>query len=76
MVNDWSSKATPDLLHFVPYTWKVGLMLEELELLPLSNNWVDCSSTNQEIANTTSSHHLASTISCINNYALGSCNIL
>ena len=50
MVNDWSSKANPDLLHFVPYTWKLGVMLKEFELITLSNeyNWVDCSSTNQE----------------------------
>ncbi|KAF4529366.1 hypothetical protein B566_EDAN016815, partial [Ephemera danica] len=52
MVNDWSSKANPDILHFVPYTWKVGLMLKEFELITLSNeyNWVDCSSQNQENA--------------------------
>jgi len=50
MVNDWSSKARPDILHFVPYTWKILLILKDFELITLSNeyNWVDCSSQNQE----------------------------
>lgn len=47
---DWSSKARPDILHFVPYTWKISLLLKDFELITLSNqfNWIDCSSTNQE----------------------------
>ncbi|XP_069356448.1 bridge-like lipid transfer protein family member 1 [Maniola hyperantus] len=50
LTNDWSSKARPDILHFVPYTWKISLLLKECEVVTLSNqyNWVDCSSTNQE----------------------------
>ncbi|XP_046477858.1 bridge-like lipid transfer protein family member 1 isoform X1 [Neodiprion pinetum] len=52
MINDWASKARPDLLHFVPYTWKFSLLLKEFELLTISNeyNWIDCSSQNQENA--------------------------
>ncbi|KPJ04765.1 Uncharacterized protein KIAA1109 [Papilio xuthus] len=50
LTNDWSSKARPDILHFVPYTWKISLLLKECEVLTVSNqhNWIDCSSTNQE----------------------------
>ncbi|XP_015586515.1 uncharacterized protein KIAA1109 isoform X3 [Cephus cinctus] len=52
MINDWASKARPDLLHFVPYTWKFSLLLKEFELITVSNeyNWIDCSSQNQENA--------------------------
>lgn len=50
LVNDWATKARPDILHFVPYTWKISLLLKECEVITLSNqhNWIDCSSTNQE----------------------------
>nr|XP_031841602.1 transmembrane protein KIAA1109 isoform X3 [Nomia melanderi] len=52
MINDWASKARPDILHFVPYTWKFNLVLKEFELITLCNeyNWIDCSSQNQENA--------------------------
>ncbi|PSN42917.1 hypothetical protein C0J52_12026 [Blattella germanica] len=52
LVNDWSSKSRPDLLHFVPYTWMITLLMKEFELITLSNeyNWIDCSSQNQENA--------------------------
>ncbi|XP_058820213.1 bridge-like lipid transfer protein family member 1 isoform X3 [Topomyia yanbarensis] len=55
LVEDWASKARPDVLSFIPYTWKFGVILKEFEIITLSNefNWVDCSSTNQE------NHHLA-----------------
>ncbi|XP_045512611.1 transmembrane protein KIAA1109 homolog isoform X1 [Pieris brassicae] len=50
LTNDWASKARPDILHFVPYTWKISLLLKECEVVTVSNqhNWIDCSSTNQE----------------------------
>lgn len=50
LINDWASKVRPDILHFVPYTWKISLLLKDFELITLSNqyNWIDCSSTNQE----------------------------
>nr|XP_034186923.1 transmembrane protein KIAA1109 isoform X7 [Osmia lignaria] len=50
MINDWASKARPDILHFVPYTCKFNLLLKEFELITLCNeyNWIDCSSQNQE----------------------------
>ncbi|KAG8228088.1 hypothetical protein J437_LFUL000087, partial [Ladona fulva] len=50
MVNDWASKARPDILHFVPYTWKLSLILKEFEVISVCNeyNWIDCSSQNQE----------------------------
>ncbi|OAD56139.1 hypothetical protein WN48_04013 [Eufriesea mexicana] len=50
MINDWASKVRPDILHFVPYTWKFNLLLKEFELITLCNeyNWIDCSSQNQE----------------------------
>ncbi|XP_076753670.1 transmembrane protein KIAA1109 homolog tweek isoform X3 [Xylocopa sonorina] len=52
MINDWASKARPDILHFVPYTWNFNLLLKEFELITLCNeyNWIDCSSQNQENA--------------------------
>lgn len=52
MINDWASKSRPDILHFVPYTWKFSLLLKEFELITICNeyNWVDCSSQNQENA--------------------------
>ncbi|XP_055643314.1 bridge-like lipid transfer protein family member 1 isoform X2 [Toxorhynchites rutilus septentrionalis] len=55
LIEDWASKARPDILSFVPYTWKFGVILKEFEIITLSNeyNWIDCSSTNQE------NHHLA-----------------
>lgn len=50
MVNDWSSKARPDLLHFIPYTWRITLLLKEFEFIMPCNeyNWIDCSSQSQE----------------------------
>ncbi|XP_011301889.1 uncharacterized protein KIAA1109 isoform X7 [Fopius arisanus] len=52
MINDWASKTRPDILHFVPYTWKFSLLLKEFELITICNeyNWIDCSSQNQENA--------------------------
>jgi hypothetical protein len=49
-VNDWASKSRPDLLHFVPYTWVITVIMKEFELITLCNeyNWIDCSSQNQE----------------------------
>lgn len=50
LIEDWASKARPDLLQFVPYTWKFCVLLKEFEILMLCSdyNWIDCSSTNQE----------------------------
>ncbi|KAG5893448.1 hypothetical protein JTB14_012167 [Gonioctena quinquepunctata] len=49
LINDWASKQRPDLLHFVPYTWRFGLTLKHCELLTQVNqyNWIDCSSVGQ-----------------------------
>ncbi|XP_050315619.1 transmembrane protein KIAA1109 isoform X2 [Anthonomus grandis grandis] len=49
LINDWASKARPDIMHFVPYTWRFGLTLKHCELLTLINqyNWIDCSSAGQ-----------------------------
>jgi hypothetical protein len=57
LIEDWSSKARPDILSFVPYTWKFGIILKEFEIITLSNeyNWIDCSSTSTNQEN----HHLA-----------------
>lgn len=50
LIMDWASKAVPDLLYFVPYTWKFSLLMKEFEVITLCNefNWIDCSSQNQE----------------------------
>lgn len=36
-------------MHFVPYTWRIGLTLKHCELITLVNqyNWIDCSSVGQ-----------------------------
>ncbi|CAG9772767.1 unnamed protein product [Ceutorhynchus assimilis] len=49
LINDWASKARPDLMHFVPYTWRFGLTLKHCELVTMINqyNWIDCSSAGQ-----------------------------
>ncbi|XP_063925143.1 bridge-like lipid transfer protein family member 1 isoform X3 [Zophobas morio] len=49
LINDWASKQLPDLMHFVPYTWRFGLTLKHCELITLVNqyNWIDCSSVGQ-----------------------------
>lgn len=53
MINDWASKNRPDILHFVPYTWKFSVLMKEFELITISNeyNWIDCSSQKQENGN-------------------------
>ncbi|KAJ8916684.1 hypothetical protein NQ315_000329 [Exocentrus adspersus] len=49
LMNDWASKQRPDVMHFVPYTWRFGLTLKHCELMTLVNqyNWIDCSSVGQ-----------------------------
>ncbi|KAK4313825.1 hypothetical protein Pmani_014851 [Petrolisthes manimaculis] len=44
MIEDWSSRVPPDLLHFVPYSWNFIIRMQEFELITLANgyNWVDC----------------------------------
>lgn len=50
MVNDWSSRTPPDILGFVPYTWKINFILKEFEIVTVTNeyNWIDCSSQHPE----------------------------
>ncbi|XP_054723573.1 bridge-like lipid transfer protein family member 1, partial [Uloborus diversus] len=50
LMEDWASKSRPDILHFVPYTWNINLILKEFELVTVANeyNWIDCSSQHQE----------------------------
>lgn len=50
--DDWSAKNPPDLLYFVPYTWKFQFICKKFEIVTLANefNWIDTSSTNQENA--------------------------
>ena len=47
MIDDWSSKFPPDLLFYVPYTWKFEFVLKEFELITLANefNWIDDTSS-------------------------------
>lgn len=54
LMEDWASKARPDILHFVPYTWHFSLILKEFELITIANeyNWIDCSSQHQENSET------------------------
>ena len=50
MIEDWSSKLPPDILFFVPYTWRFEFIIKEFEMITLANefNWIDTSSTNTE----------------------------
>ncbi|XP_074602504.1 transmembrane protein KIAA1109 homolog tweek isoform X2 [Brevipalpus obovatus] len=46
LIEDWAVKDRPDLMQFVPYTWKFNIILKDFELITLANeyNWIDCSS--------------------------------
>lgn len=46
LIDDWAGKERPDIAKFVPYTWKISILLKEFELITLANqyNWIDCSS--------------------------------
>ncbi len=50
LIEDWSSKSTPDIFHFYPYTWRFSFLLKEFELLTVVNewNWIDCGSMSAE----------------------------
>ena len=52
LIDDWAAKNPPDLLYFVPYTWKFQFICKKFELVTSGNeyNWIDTSSTNQENA--------------------------
>lgn len=45
LIDDWSDKDRPDIMKFVPYTWRISVVIKEFELLILANehNWIDCS---------------------------------
>ncbi|KAH9506664.1 hypothetical protein DERF_011385 [Dermatophagoides farinae] len=45
LIDDWSDKDRPDILKFIPYTWKISIVIKDFELLVLANqyNWIDCS---------------------------------
>ncbi|RXG59111.1 hypothetical protein Avbf_01112 [Armadillidium vulgare] len=51
LIDDWSSKSHPDILHFLPYTWYFTFAFKQFEFITLANeyNWIDCSS--QHLAN-------------------------
>jgi len=53
LTDDWAGKMRPDILKFVPYTWKISVILKEFELITLANegNWIDCTSKESD-ANT------------------------
>lgn len=44
LIDDWSDKECPDILKFIPYTWKISIVIKDFELLVLANqyNWIDC----------------------------------
>lgn len=45
LIDDWSDKNRPDILKFIPYTWRISVVIKEFELIVLANehNWIDCS---------------------------------
>lgn len=50
LIDDWSSKTVPDVVHFVPYTYNINILINQFELVTLCNewNWIDTSSHNPE----------------------------
>ena len=42
LIDDWSAKSPPDLLYFVPYTWKFQFICKKFELVTSGNeyNWI------------------------------------
>uniref|UniRef100_T1KK05 Bridge-like lipid transfer protein family member 1 C-terminal domain-containing protein n=1 Tax=Tetranychus urticae TaxID=32264 RepID=T1KK05_TETUR len=46
LIDDWAGKDRPDIVRFIPYTWKFSVKLVDFELITLANeyNWIDCSS--------------------------------
>ena len=52
MVEDWGSRSPPDIMSFIPYTWRFKFIFKEFELLTAANefNWIDTSSNNPENA--------------------------
>ncbi|XP_019647160.1 PREDICTED: uncharacterized protein KIAA1109-like [Branchiostoma belcheri] len=46
LIDDWGSKTIPDIMSFVPYTWRFNVALKEFEFILVTNqyNWIDCSS--------------------------------
>ena len=45
LIDDWSDKNRPDIFKFIPYTWRISVVIKEFELIVLANehNWIDCS---------------------------------
>ncbi|XP_053399583.1 bridge-like lipid transfer protein family member 1 isoform X2 [Mercenaria mercenaria] len=52
LIDDWSTKSVPDVVHFVPYTYNINILINQFELVTLCNeyNWIDTSSHNPENA--------------------------
>lgn len=52
LIDDWSTKSVPDVIHFVPYTYNINILINKFELVTLCNeyNWIDTSSS-QKIEN-------------------------
>lgn len=44
LMDDWSNKAPPDLMSFVPYTFSFRICLHDFEIILPCNahNWIDC----------------------------------
>lgn len=50
LIDDWSSNSVPDVMHFLPYTYNINILINQFELVTLCNeyNWIDTSSHNPE----------------------------
>ncbi len=50
LIDDWSVRSPPDLLYFVPYTWKFQFSFNDFELITLANefNWIDTDTSSHE----------------------------
>lgn len=52
LMEDWSSKTIPDIVHFIPFSYNVHILIKKFELVTVCNeyNWIDTSSQNPENA--------------------------
>ena len=58
LIADWSTKAVPDVYHFVPYTYNINILINQFELVTVCNeyNWIDTSSHTPENGETSIQH--------------------
>ncbi|XP_077586910.1 bridge-like lipid transfer protein family member 1 isoform X3 [Stigmatopora nigra] len=50
LIQDWASDSAPDIYSFVPYSWTFKVLFHQFEMIWAANqnNWIDCSTKQQE----------------------------